>query len=94
MRPASYREASLETRADLERIPDFTMGMDFLKFLHLYIVPAQGKVYVTAAHEELSPRTSIAGDRHAQALHSRLHHLIDFEHRRRGAVRSAAVNRG
>ena len=55
LRPASVREASLETRADLERIPDFTMGMDLLKFLHLYIVPAQGKVYVTAAHEELSP---------------------------------------
>ena len=38
-----------------ERIPDFTMGMDLLKYLHLYIVSGQGKVYVTAAHEELSP---------------------------------------
>jgi hypothetical protein len=55
MRPAFYREAATGHRDDQERIPDFTMGMDLLKFLHLYIVPAQGKVYVTAAHEELSP---------------------------------------
>jgi hypothetical protein len=55
MRPAGVREATLGSRADPERIPDFTMGMDLLKFLHLYIVPGQGKVYVTAAHEELSP---------------------------------------
>lgn len=55
LRPADVREAALGSRADMERIPDFTMGMDLLKFLHLYIVPGQGKVYVTAAHEELSP---------------------------------------
>jgi hypothetical protein len=55
LRPAGFREAALGNRADMERIPDFTMGMDLLKFLHLYIVPGQGKVYVTAAHEELSP---------------------------------------
>ena len=55
LRPASVREAALGHREDLERIPDFTMGMDLLKFLHLYLVPGQRKIYVTAAHEEISP---------------------------------------
>jgi hypothetical protein len=55
LRPASVRETALGSRADTERIPDFTMGMDLLQFLHLYFVPGQGKVYVTAAHDELSP---------------------------------------
>ena len=40
----------------MERIPDLVMGMDLPQFLHLYIVPGQGKLYVTAAHEELSPQ--------------------------------------
>jgi len=55
MRPALFRQAAIGHRDDQERIPDLVMGMDLLKFLHLYIVPGQGKVYVTAAHEELSP---------------------------------------
>ena len=55
LRPAAVREKDLESRADPERIPDFTMGMDLLKFLHLYLVPGQNKVYVTAAREEISP---------------------------------------
>lgn len=55
MRPAMYRQATTGQRADQERIPDVTMGMDLLKFLHLYLVPGQGRIYVTAAHEELSP---------------------------------------
>ena len=55
LRPAALREKATGSRADSERIPDFTMGMDLLKFLHLYLVPGQGKVYVTAAHEEISP---------------------------------------
>jgi beta-lactamase regulating signal transducer with metallopeptidase domain len=31
------------------RIPDFTIGMDILRHLHLYFASGQGKVYVTAA---------------------------------------------
>jgi beta-lactamase regulating signal transducer with metallopeptidase domain len=31
------------------RIPDLTLGMDVLHQLHMYIVPGQGRVYVTAA---------------------------------------------
>lgn len=31
------------------RIPDFTIGMDVLQHLHMYVVPGQAKVYVTAA---------------------------------------------
>jgi Aspartyl protease len=30
------------------RIPDMTLGMDVLQKLHMYIVPGQGKVYVTS----------------------------------------------
>jgi hypothetical protein len=55
LRPANLREVAVGHRDDPERIPDFTMGMDLLKFLHLYIVPGQRTIYVTAAHEELSP---------------------------------------
>ena len=55
MRPALYRQTDTGHRDDQERIPDFTMGMDLLKFLHLCLVPGQGRIYVTAAHEELSP---------------------------------------
>jgi len=55
LRPANLREVAVGRHDDQERIPDFTMGMDLLKFLHLYIVPGQGNIYVTAAHEELSP---------------------------------------
>ena len=38
-----------------ERIPDLTIGMDVLTVLHMYVVPGQAKVYVTAANEEYSP---------------------------------------
>jgi hypothetical protein len=31
------------------RIPDLTLGMDVLTQLHMYVVPGQGKVYVTSA---------------------------------------------
>jgi beta-lactamase regulating signal transducer with metallopeptidase domain len=31
------------------RVPDLTLGMDVLHQLHMYVVPGQGKVYVTAA---------------------------------------------
>jgi hypothetical protein len=31
------------------RIPDLVIGMDVLKHLHMYVVPGQAKVYVTAA---------------------------------------------
>jgi len=30
------------------RVPDLTLGMDVLRQLHLYIVPGQGKLYVTS----------------------------------------------
>jgi hypothetical protein len=56
LRPARFRQMGTGNRADMERIPDLVMGMDLLKFLHLYIVPGQGMLYVTAAHEELSPQ--------------------------------------
>ena len=31
------------------RVPDLTLGMDVLHQLHMYVVPGQGKVYVTSA---------------------------------------------
>jgi hypothetical protein len=30
-------------------VPDLTLGMDVLHQLHMYVVPGQGKVYVTSA---------------------------------------------
>ncbi len=30
-------------------IPELTIGMDVLRHLHLYVVPGQGKMFVTAA---------------------------------------------
>ena len=43
----------LGTRAQFhdERIPDLIIGMDVLMHLHMYVVPGQGRVYVTAANE-------------------------------------------
>ncbi|HEY5085191.1 MAG TPA: hypothetical protein VII48_11740 [Rhizomicrobium sp.] len=43
----------LGTRAQFrdERIPDLVIGMDVLRHLHMYVVPGQGRVYVTAANE-------------------------------------------
>lgn len=48
----SDRAPLLGTRANFaseSRIPDLTLGMDVLHQLHLYIVPGQKKMYVTAA---------------------------------------------
>ena len=47
---ASDREITLGSRAlsTEERIPDFTLGMDVLRQLHLYFVFGQKKLYVTA----------------------------------------------
>jgi len=46
---------ALRHRDGQERIPISPWGWICGKFLHLYIVPGQGKVYVTAAHEEIAP---------------------------------------
>lgn len=35
--------------AQADRIPDLAIGMDVLQHLHMYVVPGQAKVYVTAA---------------------------------------------
>ena len=35
-------------RAADARLPDLTLGMDVLQKLHMYIIPGQGKVYVTS----------------------------------------------
>jgi hypothetical protein len=34
---------------DRDRIPDLAIGMDVLQHLHMYVVPGQGRVYVTSA---------------------------------------------
>ena len=41
-----YIGGSLE---QTDRIPDLSIGMDVLQHLHMYVVPGQGRVYVTAA---------------------------------------------
>ena len=46
------REPTLGSRAQFNadpRIPELTLGMDVLHQLHLYVVTAQGNMYVTAA---------------------------------------------
>jgi hypothetical protein len=46
------RQPTLGSRAQFDaepRIPELTLGMDVLHQLHLYIVSAQGNMYVTAA---------------------------------------------
>lgn len=50
MRRDIDRELVLGTRAESaeERIPDLVIGMDVLHNLHMYIVPGQGRVYVTS----------------------------------------------
>jgi hypothetical protein len=52
------REKVLGSNAQLAnaRIPDFTIGMDVLQHLHLYLMPGENRIYVTAAHEETSPK--------------------------------------
>jgi len=30
-----------------ERIPDLSIGMDVLQHLHMYVVPGQGRIYLT-----------------------------------------------
>jgi hypothetical protein len=44
-------QAVLGTHAQFagERIPDLVIGMDVLHNLHMYVVPGQGRVYVTSA---------------------------------------------
>jgi hypothetical protein len=49
MRPALDREFVVGSRAPPERIPDLVIGMDVLQHLHMYVVPSQGRVYVTSA---------------------------------------------
>jgi len=49
MRPSASREKHLRgSLMTQERIPDLSIGMDVLQHLHMYVVPGQGKVYVTA----------------------------------------------
>lgn len=54
MRPALDREqgvrGALVAWNATDRIPDLVIGMDVLKHLHMYVVPGQGRVYVTAAN--------------------------------------------
>jgi hypothetical protein len=47
-----YDQAALGTRAQFmaPRIPDLTIGMDVLHNLHMYVIPGQGRVYVTSAN--------------------------------------------
>jgi hypothetical protein len=53
MIPAISRRMDMLTRAPVaERIPDLVIGMDVLQHLHMYVVPGQGKVYVTSAEGE------------------------------------------
>jgi hypothetical protein len=57
MIPALDRDLSTHLRgiagggllSDQNRIPDLVIGMDVLQHLHMYVVPGQAKVYVTAA---------------------------------------------
>ena len=46
-------QAVLGTRAQFrdDRIPDLVIGMDVLRNLHMYVVPGQGRVYVTSTAE-------------------------------------------
>jgi hypothetical protein len=48
-------QAVLGTHAQFrdERIPDLVIGMNVLRHLHMYVVPGQGRVYVTAAAENV-----------------------------------------
>lgn len=38
-------------RSSNARIPELTLGMDVLHQLHLYVVPGQGRIYVTSAEQ-------------------------------------------
>lgn len=53
MRPILDREQGVRSALGAwnaaDRIPDLVIGMDVLKHLHMYVVPGQGRVYVTAA---------------------------------------------
>jgi hypothetical protein len=49
MRPSLSREQHIRgALVPNERIPDLSIGMDVLQHLHLYVVPGQGKIYLTA----------------------------------------------
>jgi hypothetical protein len=47
-------QVALGTRAQFrdERIPDLVIGMDVLRHLHMYVVPGQGRLYVTSPGSE------------------------------------------
>lgn len=60
--PAIYRHIPLGSRIDNERIPDLTIGMDVLKHLHMYFVPGQGRVLVTAAEPSQPVPPTTKGD--------------------------------
>jgi len=48
MRPSLDREKHLMgSLVPNERIPDLSIGMDVLQHLHMYVVPGQGKIYIT-----------------------------------------------
>lgn len=48
MRPSLDREKHLMgSLIPNERIPDLSIGMDVLSHLHMYVVPGQGKIYLT-----------------------------------------------
>jgi hypothetical protein len=62
MRTANDRDLNSHMRGvignslvDADRIPDLSIGMDVLKHLHMYVVPGQAKVYVTAAEAPQGP---------------------------------------
>ncbi len=48
MRPSLFREQHLRgALVPNERIPDLSIGMDVLQHLHMYVVPGQGRIYLT-----------------------------------------------
>ena len=57
MRSAQDRDLNTHLRgiagggiqSDANRIPDLVIGMDVLQHLHMYVVPGQARIYVTAA---------------------------------------------
>ena len=49
MIPSIDRHFAVGHREPSERIPDLAIGMDVLHNLHMYVVPGQGRVYVTSA---------------------------------------------
>ena len=63
MIPILSRRMDMLTRAPVaEHIPDLVIGMDVLKYLHMYVVPGVGRAYVTAAGEGAPAGDQPAGD--------------------------------